>query len=63
MPGVDYHRALMGRCSCNNLPRCAAIQKQLLDADENYLKAALRLNAVIVLKSLHLGRNVLYTWD
>ena len=34
MSGLDYHRALMGRCSCNNLPRCAEIQKQLLNAGE-----------------------------
>ena len=34
MSGVDFNRALMGRCSCNNLPRCAEIQKQLLTVGE-----------------------------
>ena len=33
----------MGRCSCNNLPRCSAIQKQLLDAGEKLFEGCFEI--------------------
>lgn len=43
MSGVDYHRAFIGRCSCNNLPICAEIQTQLLNAGEEIFQGCYKI--------------------
>ena len=61
MSGVDYNLALMVICSCNNLPICAAIQKQLLDAGEKLFEGCFEIKRSDSPKIT--AFRMLYTWD